>query len=148
MWRAALGDRDALRRELGYPADVPVVVVTVGGSGVGAGLLRKVIDAYPAARKQIDGLRLLVVAGPRIDPSLWPEHDGIDVRGYVPDLHRHLAACDAAIIQGGLTTAMELVATGRPIAAALAEELARPPDYQPVPGDGAQRAAALIAELI
>ena len=34
------------------------------------------------------------------------------------------------------------------IAAALAEELTRPPDYQPVPGDGAQRAAAFVAELI
>jgi pimeloyl-ACP methyl ester carboxylesterase/predicted glycosyltransferase len=183
---AALGDRDSLRRELGYPADEPVVVVTVGGSGVGADLLSKVIGAYPAARKQIDGLRLLVVAGPRIDPSQWPGHDGIDVRGYVPDLHRHLAACDGAIIQGGLTTAMELVATGRPflyfplgnhfeqqrhvrhrldrhragrfmsyadadadaIADALADELARPVAYEPVPSDGARRAAALIAELL
>ncbi len=31
-----------------------------------------------------------------------------------PDLPPHLAACDAAIVQGGLTTTMELVATGRP----------------------------------
>ena len=30
------------------------------------------------------------------------------------DLHRHLAACDLAIVQGGLTTAMELTATRRP----------------------------------
>jgi UDP-N-acetylglucosamine:LPS N-acetylglucosamine transferase len=37
----------------------------------------------------------------------------MDVRGYVPDLHLHLAACDAAIVQGGLTT-MELVANRRP----------------------------------
>ena len=32
----------------------------------------------------------------------------------MPDLYRHLAACDLAVVQGGLTTAMELTATRRP----------------------------------
>jgi UDP:flavonoid glycosyltransferase YjiC (YdhE family) len=32
----------------------------------------------------------------------------------VHDLYRHLAACDLAIVQGGLTTSMELVAQGTP----------------------------------
>jgi len=32
----------------------------------------------------------------------------------VHHLYRHLAACDVAIVQGGLTTAMELAANGRP----------------------------------
>ena len=41
-------------------------------------------------------------------------HDGLDVRPYVPDLYRHLAACDLAVVQGGLTTTMELTANGRP----------------------------------
>ena len=36
------------------------------------------------------------------------------MRGYVPDLHRHLAACDVAVVQGGLTTCMELTALRRP----------------------------------
>ena len=30
------------------------------------------------------------------------------------DLYRHLAACDLAVVQGGLTTAMELTANRRP----------------------------------
>ncbi len=30
------------------------------------------------------------------------------------ELYRHLAACDLAVIQGGLTTAMELTANRRP----------------------------------
>ena len=38
----------------------------------------------------------------------------MDKRGYVPDLFEHLACADAAIVQGGLSTTMELVATGRP----------------------------------
>src|SRR6476660_7578245 len=29
-------------------------------------------------------------------------------------MHRHLAACDVAVVQGGLTTTMDLTASGRP----------------------------------
>jgi predicted glycosyltransferase len=36
------------------------------------------------------------------------------VRGYIPDLCKYIAACDLALVQGGLSTTMELVATGRP----------------------------------
>ena len=32
----------------------------------------------------------------------------------MPDLHLHLAACDLAVVQGGLTTCMELTAGRRP----------------------------------
>jgi UDP:flavonoid glycosyltransferase YjiC (YdhE family) len=32
----------------------------------------------------------------------------------VHDLYRHLAACDLAVVQGGLTTTMELTANQRP----------------------------------
>ena len=49
-----------------------VCIVTVGGSGVGAALLRRVIDAFPAARAQVENLRMIVVAGPRIDPASLP----------------------------------------------------------------------------
>jgi len=90
------------------------------------------------------------------------------------------------VVQGGLTTAMELTAARRPflyfplrhhfeqnfhvrhrleryragrcmdaqaagpqdIAAAIAEEIGRTVDYLPVAADGAERAAALIAELL
>ena len=34
----------------------------------------------------------------------------MDVRAFVPDLYRHLVACDLAVVQGGLTTTMELTA--------------------------------------
>ena len=39
--------REELRRELGYHDDERVVIVTVGGSGVGEALLRRVIAALP-----------------------------------------------------------------------------------------------------
>ena len=108
------GERAALRRRLGFGEDDLLCVVTVGGSGVGGSLLRRVLDAVPAARREIDGLRFLVVTGPRIDPASLPRRRGVSYRGYVPDLYRHLGACDLAVVQGGLTTGMELAAAGRP----------------------------------
>jgi pimeloyl-ACP methyl ester carboxylesterase/predicted glycosyltransferase len=109
-----LGDRERLRAELGYAPHERVCVVTVGGSGVGAHLLRRVIAAFPEAKELVPELRMIVVAGPRIDPASLPGADGLEVRAYVHDLYRHLAACDLAVVQGGLTTAMELTAAKRP----------------------------------
>src|SRR5207244_8734343 len=64
---AHLADRERLRAELGYGEQERVCIVTVGGSGVGAHLLRRVIAAFPEARGHVPDLRLVVVAGPRID---------------------------------------------------------------------------------
>ena len=174
------------RESLGYRDGERVCIVTVGGSGVGRHLLERVIAAYPQARDLVPGLRMIVVTGPRIDPAGLPSAAGLEVRSYVPDLYRHLAACDLAVIQGGLTTAMELTAARRPflyfplghhfeqnfhvrhrlerhragrymdyrtaspagIAAAIAAEIGRDPDYRPVAADGAARAAAMLAELL
>jgi len=153
---------------------------------VGAHLLRRVIASYPEARRREPDLRMIVVAGPRIDPASLPRHPGLEVVAYVHNLYRHLAACDLAVVQGGLTTAMELAANARPflyfplrhhfeqnvhvrhrlqnydagrcmdfdtatpdvIAAAIAEEIGRPARYKPVETDGADRAAALIADVL
>jgi pimeloyl-ACP methyl ester carboxylesterase/predicted glycosyltransferase len=111
---ADLGDRTKLRAELGYGDDERVCIVTVGGSGVGADLLRRVIVAFPAAKEAVPDLRMIVVAGPRIDPESLPSHAGLEIVPYVHNLYRHLAACDLAVVQGGLTTAMELTAQKRP----------------------------------
>jgi pimeloyl-ACP methyl ester carboxylesterase/predicted glycosyltransferase len=107
-------DRAELRAELGYAADERVCVVTVGGSGVGGALLRRTVDAFSVAEKQVPGLRMVLVTGPRIEPSSIPAPSGVEVRGYLPDLDRHLAAADLAVVQGGLSTTMELTAAGRP----------------------------------
>ena len=88
--------------------------MTVGGSGVGEPMLRRVLDAVGPARRLVDDLRVVVVAGPRIDPASLPRRRGVSYRRYVPDLYRHLAACDLAVVQGGLTTCMELTANRRP----------------------------------
>jgi predicted glycosyltransferase len=111
---AELADRERLRYELGYEPGEQVCIASVGGSGVGADLLRRVISAYPIAKQLVPELRMIVVAGPRIDPRSLPHHDGLEIRTYVPELYRHLAACDLALVQGGLTTTMELTANRRP----------------------------------
>ena len=92
-------------------------MVSVGGTSVGRPLLRKVIDSFPLVRRMVPGLRMVVVAGPRIDPATLVGDDppaGLEVRAFVPDLYEHLAACDLGIVQGGLTTCMELTANERP----------------------------------
>ena len=106
--------RDRLRSRLGYRPDERICVVAVGGSGVGEPLLRRVLDAVPLARRQQADLRFVVVAGPRIDPTSLPQPEGAEVVGYLPDLYENLAACDVAVVQGGLTTTMELAAANRP----------------------------------
>ena len=117
------------RAALGYGDHERVCIVTVGGSAVGTPLLRRVIAAFPQAKEQVPDLRMIVVAGPRIDPAILSGLDGLpwipgqggragipglEIRPYVPDLYRHLAVCDLAVVQGGLTTTMELTANRRP----------------------------------
>ncbi|HET6561774.1 MAG TPA: alpha/beta fold hydrolase [Marmoricola sp.] len=109
-----VADRAALRRRLGYRADQRLCVVTVGGSGVGAPLLSRILDAVPLVRRQDPSLHFVVAAGPRIDPRSLPRRRGASLHGHVPHLYRHLAAADLAVVQGGLTTTMELTANQRP----------------------------------
>ncbi|MBI2203502.1 MAG: alpha/beta fold hydrolase [Candidatus Rokubacteria bacterium] len=111
---AEFADRDAVRARLGLRPDEPVVFAAVGGTGVGQHLLKKVVAAWPHARRLVPGLRMIVVAGPRIDPASLPQAPGLEYRRFVPDLYAHLAACDLAVVQGGLSTCMELTASKRP----------------------------------
>ena len=108
------GNRQALREQFGYREDEKVCIVTVGGSGVGAPLIRRILQAYPIAKAAHPDLRMIVVTGPRIDPASLAAPEGVEVRAFVPNLDRHLAACDLALVQGGLTTCMELTAAGTP----------------------------------
>ena len=107
-------NREALRARLGFRPDERVVFATVGGTAVGKHLLARVIESFPWAKRLVPELRMIVVTGPRIDPATLPQQAGLEYRGYVPDLDEQLAACDLAVVQGGLSTCMELTAAGRP----------------------------------
>lgn len=111
---STFGPRADLRRQLGYRNGERVAIVTVGGSGVGAPLIRRILQSVPIVRAKTPDLRIIVVTGPRIDPTSFGGHVGVEFQPFVPDLDRHLAACDVALVQGGLTTCMELTAAGTP----------------------------------
>ncbi len=111
---AAFADTDAVRARLGYGRRERIAIAAVGGTGVGKHLLGKIARAFPYMKKQVPELRLVLVAGPRIAAEELPQHDGLEVRPYVHNLFEHLACCDLALVQGGLSTCMELVATRRP----------------------------------
>jgi pimeloyl-ACP methyl ester carboxylesterase/predicted glycosyltransferase len=183
---AEFADRPALRARLGFRSDERVVLAAVGGTGVGVHLLRRVLAAAPVLRRREPALRLLVVTGPRLDPAALPQIPGVEYRRFVPDLYAHLAACDLAVVQGGLSTCMELTAAKRPfvyvplrnhfeqnlhvphrlarygagirmdyerlepeaLAQAIVDGMARPVCYRDVEPGGAQRAAALVADLL
>jgi pimeloyl-ACP methyl ester carboxylesterase/UDP-N-acetylglucosamine:LPS N-acetylglucosamine transferase len=181
-----MGSRDELRARFGYDDGRPVCIVAVGGSAVGAPLIRRILEAVPLARERMPDLRVIVVTGPRLDPAAFAVPEGVEMRAFVPDLDAHLAACDLALVQGGLTTCMELTAAGTPflyfplrnhfeqnfhvaarldrygagrrmtyaecdaesIAGSMLDELRAPRRPTPVTGDGAARAAAMIAEIL
>jgi pimeloyl-ACP methyl ester carboxylesterase/predicted glycosyltransferase len=114
---ARLADTAALRARHGYRRDEKLVVAAIGGTAAGAPLLRRIAEAFPLMRRQVPGLRLVLVAGPRVPREALPAHDGLEVLPYVHNLVEHLACSDLALVQGGLSTCMELVATRRPFLA-------------------------------
>jgi predicted glycosyltransferase len=111
---ADFADRPALRAKLGFREDETVVFAAVGGTGVGHHLLRRIVESATPLRRLVPDLRLIVVTGPRIDAGSLPRTEGVEYRPFVPNLYAHLAGCDLAIVQGGLSTCMELTATKRP----------------------------------
>ena len=69
----ALGERAALRAELGYGSGEQVCVVIGRRLWRRRELCGRVIESFPEAKRLVPGLRMVVVAGPRIDPgSLVP----------------------------------------------------------------------------
>ena len=86
-----------------------------------AGLLHRAAVGFAAAQRLVPGLRMVLVAGSRIDPATLRGagragrgQGGPEVRGFLPDLYKHLAVCDLAVTAGGLATTMELAACRRP----------------------------------
>jgi pimeloyl-ACP methyl ester carboxylesterase/UDP:flavonoid glycosyltransferase YjiC (YdhE family) len=110
----AYHDPEQLKTRLGHSIDQPLLVAAVGGTSVGADLLALIAEGFRYLRKEVPEARLLMVTGPRIDPHDLPDVEGMTKEGFVPNLFEHLAACDTAIVQGGLSTTMELVAARRP----------------------------------
>ena len=110
-----LVDREAVRVDVVWAPDEQALrgrgrLVLGRRPAAGAGR-RPSTRTPPCARP---GLRTVVVTGPRIDREAVAALLGVEVHGYVPGLRPDpFAACDVAVVQGGLTTTMELTAAGR-----------------------------------
>jgi pimeloyl-ACP methyl ester carboxylesterase/UDP:flavonoid glycosyltransferase YjiC (YdhE family) len=107
-------DKDAIRRELGFADGERVILVSAGGTRVGASLLRRCAEAFARVAPALPDARMILVCGPRLAPDELPRHPRIEARAFVPQLFRHHAAAHLAIVQGGLTTTMELAALQTP----------------------------------
>jgi pimeloyl-ACP methyl ester carboxylesterase/UDP:flavonoid glycosyltransferase YjiC (YdhE family) len=107
-------DKAALRHELGFREDERVVLVSVGGTRVGRSLLHKCAEAFARVAHQVPDVRMILVTGPRLPAGEIPAGPRLEVRPFVPHLFRHHAAAHLAIVQGGLTTTMELAALQTP----------------------------------
>jgi len=111
---AGYRDKAGLRRELGFREDERVILVSAGGTRAGRSLLRKCAEAFSLVARKVPDARMILVAGPRLEADDLPRGPQIDVRPFVPHLFRHHAAAHLAIVQGGLTTTMELAAFQTP----------------------------------
>jgi len=90
-------DRPAIREKLVYEED-PLVICSIGGTSIGKSLLELCNNAYPILKSKIPQLHMVLVTGPRLAPSSIQASPGIEVKGFVPDLYQHFAACDLAIV--------------------------------------------------
>jgi UDP-N-acetylglucosamine:LPS N-acetylglucosamine transferase len=108
-----LKDRSKIRHKLGY-GNEPLVICSIGGTAVGKELLGLCAQAYRIVKEKETDLRMVLVGGPRINPGELGPLRGIDIRGFIPDLIEHFAACDLAIVQAGGTTTLELTALNKP----------------------------------
>lgn len=105
-------NQEELKQKLGYGSG-PLIICSIGGTAVGIDLLNLCSRTYRLLKDKIPDLHMVLVCGPRIAPNSITDADGIEVRGYVPKLYEHFAACDLAIVQGGGTSTIELVSLNK-----------------------------------
>ena len=113
--------RESAKRELGLPTDLPLVVSVWGslGSGHMNGVL---LELLPLLRGQKE-FRLLHAIGSRdyeevsrrlSETNLRPEESGAELREYIYDMPRVMAAADLILCRAGASTLAELTYLGKP----------------------------------
>jgi len=111
---ADYADRPSIRGRLGFASDDKVLLVAVGGTSVGSPLIEKCLKAHSIVQDSIPKIRTIVMCGPRIDPGSFESFENVEFKSFVPEPIELYAACDLAVIQGGLATSMELTALNQP----------------------------------
>ena len=106
-------DRLKIRKTLGYNK-APLAICSIGGTSAGKELLDLCFNAFPIIRKQIPDFEMVLVLGPEATMDSTTSVEGVKIVGYLPELYKHLAAADIAIITGGGTVTLELTALQKP----------------------------------
>ena len=114
--------KDSAKAQLGLPVDKPLVV-SVWGS-LGAGHMNKIVtEMIPKLRGQ-DDFRLIHSAGSMYYKDVCeklsetaPDHGeyGVDVKEYIYDMPRVMAAADLIMCRAGASTLAELTYMGKPV---------------------------------
>ena len=108
---ADYSDKKKVRAALGYDEERPLIVCSVGGTSVGADLLRLCAASYPHIQERVEDVRMMLVCGPRIDPaSIEVPSGGVEVRGYVPRCMSTSLRAKWQSSRAGGTTTLELTA--------------------------------------
>ncbi len=110
---SAYSDKQKVRTKLGYGKE-PLLICSLGGTAIGKELMELCGKAYLLAKEKNPALHAVFVTGPRLQAESVRLPEGAEVKGFVPRLYEHFAACDLAIVQGGATSTFELTALRRP----------------------------------
>lgn len=114
-------DKAACRKALGFEDEKPLVV-SVWGS-LGSGHMNGIMEEFAAIAAEKGDFRLIHSAGKRGYDKLAAALDekcpdrlekGVDVRPYIYDMPRVMAAADLIMCRSGASTLGELTALGRP----------------------------------
>lgn len=106
-------DKQKIKKSLGY-GPKPLLICSIGGTAIGKELLEFCGKAFDIVKKKRPDIHAVFVTGPRLAAESVNLPEGIEVKGFVPCLFEHFAACDIAVIQGGATSAFELAALHTP----------------------------------
>jgi UDP-N-acetylglucosamine:LPS N-acetylglucosamine transferase len=106
-------NKHEIRKKLGY-GDDPLLICSLGGTSIGKELLELCGQAYPIVKEKITNLHAVFVTGPRLSSQSLTLPEGVTIKGFIPRLYEHFAACDLAIVQGGATSTFELTALQSP----------------------------------
>jgi UDP-N-acetylglucosamine:LPS N-acetylglucosamine transferase len=106
-------DKMKIRKKLGY-GKAPLAVCSIGGTSAGKALLDLSLKAVPLIQKEIPDFEMVLVLGPEVPLDSVKPVRGVKIAGYLPELYKHLAASDLAIVTGGGTITLELTALQKP----------------------------------
>jgi UDP:flavonoid glycosyltransferase YjiC (YdhE family) len=108
--RPPIINKRLVRVELGLEGDEEFVLFTIGGTAIGAELLRVAASAAGKIKKET-GLSTVILAGPRVSIPVSREVKWV---GFTPDPLRYFAASSCVVTQAGGSTLHEVSMLGVP----------------------------------